>query len=242
MLAWLAGLFEFLSNLWHVIGLALRVSPDLPRAVLSYPRPGWLTLTVAFLAGVSLTIADSVILFANRVRPPRFVAGLILGGILHTLGLVVYAVAVWLVSMLLFSARQPLDLAVAIFWLGSAPLIFGFLGMAGTLGDYPRWFLQGWSWLIVLVAVRTGFGLALWQAFVCVVLGWLLVKLLSVAVDEPLGALIDRLWRAVTGGSLGMSLRAQRELRSGQLERETVMRLSRSVGEQLARLQGAKLE
>jgi hypothetical protein len=239
MLERLAALFGFLSNLWHVIGLALRVSPDLPQTLLAYPHPGWLALAVAFLAGLSLMVADSVILFANRVRPPRFVAGLILNGILYALGLIVYAAALWLVAMLLFRARQPLELAVLIFWLGSAPLIFGFLGMAGTLGDYPRWVLQGWSWLIVLVAVRAGFHLALWQALACIVLGWLLVKLFKVVSDEPLGALNDRVWRLVTGGSLGMSLRAQRELRSGKIERETVMRLSRTVAEQLAVLQGA---
>lgn len=242
MLEWLAVLLGFLSNLWHVLGLALRVSPDLPQALLSYLHPGRLTLTVAFLAGVSLMVADSVILFANRVRPLRFIAGLILNGILYALGLIVYAAAVWLVATLLFPAQQSLDLAIWIFWLASVPLIFGFLGMAGTLGDYPRWFLQGWSWLIVLVAVRVGFHLALWQAFACIVLGWLLVRLFKVVLDEPLGAVVDRLWCLVTGGNLGMSLRTQRELRSGQLERETVMRLSRSVGERLAGLQRASEE
>jgi hypothetical protein len=242
MADWLTAPFGFLSNLLHAIGLALRMSPDLPGTLLAYPHLGWLALAVAFLAGVSLMVADSVILFANHVRPRRFVAGLILNGILYALGLIVYAAAVWLVATLLFRARQPLELVVAIFWIGSAPLVFGFLGMAGTLGDYPRWFLQGWSWLIVLVAVRVGFHLALWQAVACIVLSWLLVKQLKVVLEEPLGAVIDRLWRLVAGGNLGMSLRTQRELRSGQIERETVMRLSRSVGEQLAGLQRASEE
>ncbi len=238
MLKWPEILPGFLSNLWHIIGLALRFSPDLPEVLLSYLHPGRLALAVAFLSGVSLMVADSVILFANRVRPSRFIAGLILNGILYPLGLAVYAGATWLVATLFFPVQPSLELAVWLFWLASAPLIFGFLGMAGTLGDYPRWFLQGWSALIALAVVRAGFGLALWQALVCVVLGWLSVKLLKVVVDGPLGAVIDRLWQLVTGGALGMNLRAQRELRSGRLERETVMRLSRTMGDRLARLQG----
>jgi len=230
----------FLADLWHALGLAFRVSPDLPQVVLSYAHPGWLALTVAFLAGVSLMIGDSVLLFANRVRPGGFIAGLFLNGCLHPFSQAVLAAALWLVAAVFFQARQPLVVTIWILWLSSAPLLFGFLGMAGTLGDYPRWVMQSWGWLIILVAIRAGMYLAWWEAAVTVALGWLLVKSVRVLLGESLGAASDRLWHAVTGSSLGMSLRTQRELRSGQLERETVMRLSRAVGDQLAGLETSR--
>jgi hypothetical protein len=235
-------LTSFLADLWHALGLALGLSPDLPDRLLSFAHPGWVALAVAFLAGVSLMVADCVLLFANRVRPRRFVAGLLLNGLLHPLSQAVLAAALWLVATVIFQTRQSLVLTIWCVWLSSAPLLFGFLGMAGVLGDYPRWVVQGWSWLIILVVLGAGLNLAWWEAVLTVALGWLLVKLAKTLLDEPLGVASDWLWHAVTGGSLGMSLRTQRELRSGQLERETVMQLSRAIGDQLAGLRETKQE
>jgi hypothetical protein len=223
---------QFLSHLFHVIGLALRFTPDLAQAVLAYPHPGMLALGVAMLAGISVLIGDSVVLFANRVRPTRFAAGLALNAVLFALSLAVEGITIWLVARFLFDARRPLELAVLIAFLGSAPLVFGFFIMAATLGPHVGRLLRLWSWLIIVLAVRDGFDLALWEGLVCVVLAQLLIWGINLAFRRPLGAVNDGMWKAVTQASVGMSPEAQQKLRTGEMQREMVLRLSRPLGEE----------
>jgi hypothetical protein len=221
---------QFLSHLLQVIGLALRFTPDLARTVAAYPRPALLSLGVAVLAGISVLVGDSVVLFANRVRPGRFAAGLALNGVLFALSLAVEGVTIWLVARYMFGARQPIAMAVMIVFLGSAPLVFGFFNMAATLGPYVSRLLRVWSWLIVVVAVRDGFHLALWEALVCVVLAQTLIWGINLAFRRPLGAVTDGVWKAVTQASLAMSPDAQQKLRSGEMQREMVLQLSQPLG------------
>jgi hypothetical protein len=222
---------QFLSHLSQVIGLALRLTPNLAKVVLAYPRPGLLALGVAMLAGISVLIGDSVVLFANRVRPARFAAGLGLNAVLFALSLAVEGITICLVARYLFGTWRPLELAVLIAFLGSAPLVFGFFIMAATLGPHIGRLLRAWSWLIIVLAVRDGFGLALWQAVVCVVLAQVLIWGINLAFRRPLGAVNDGMWRAVTQASLGMSPAAQQKLRTGEMQREMVLRLSQPLGE-----------
>lgn len=223
---------QLLSHLFQVIGLALGFAPELAQAVLAYPHPGALALGVAMLAGASVLVGDSVVLFANRVRPSRFVAGLALNGVLFALSLAVEGVTIWLVARYLFGAGQPLELAILVAFIGSAPLVFGFFTMAATLGPYVGWLLRVWSWLIVVLAVRDGFNLATWEALVCVVLAQIFIWLINFAFRRPLGALNDGVWKAVTQASLGMSPEAQQKLRTGEMQRQMVLQLSQALGEQ----------
>ncbi len=220
---------QFLFHLLQVIGLALRFTPHLAYTVLGYPHPAALALGVALLAGISILIGDSVVLFANHVRPTRFAAGLALNGVLFALALAVEGLTIWLVSRYLFGARQPLGLAVLIVFLGSAPLVFGFFIMAATLGPYVGRLLRVWSWLIVVLAVRDGFRLSLWEALACVLLAQALIWLINIAFRRPLAAANNGVWRVVTQANLGMSPDAQQKLRTGEMQREMVLRLSQPL-------------
>jgi hypothetical protein len=223
---------QFLSNLLQVIGLALRFTPNLAQTVATYPHPSLLALGVAVLAGISVLVGDSVVLFANRVRPARFAAGLALNGVLFALSLAVEGVTIWLVARYMFGAQQSLWMAIVIVFLGSAPLVFGFFSMAATLGTLVSRLLRVWSWLIVVVAVQDGFHLELWEALVCVVLAQALIWGINLAFRRPLAAVNEGLWKAVTQASLAISPDAQQKLRSGELQREMVLQLSRPLGEE----------
>jgi hypothetical protein len=194
---------------------------------------GWLALTIALLAGISQAVGDSVILFFNRMRPARFALGLALSGLLFVLSLLAQALSLWLVITLLFGVNEPLSRVIVIVCLGSAPLLLGFLNMAATLGPYAGWALRFLGWLIVLAGVHLGFGFTIWQAFLCVALARLLVELLSVAFGQPLDRISAWLWRAATGASIGMSVRGQRALRTGELHRSTILQLSTALSTQL---------
>jgi hypothetical protein len=232
---------QLFSHLMQVIGLGLRFTPNLAQTVLSYPNPGVLALGVAMLAGVSVLIGNSVVLFANRVRPARFVAGLALYAVLFALSLAGEGLTISFVARYLFAVRDPLVMAVLIAFVGSAPLVFGFFIMAATLGPYVDRLLHLWSLLIIVLAVRDAFGLAWWPALVCVVLAQLLIWLINNAFRRPLAAVNDGLWRAVTRADLGMSREAQQRLRTGQMQREMVLQLSQPLWEQPDEQTGQRL-
>jgi hypothetical protein len=238
---WLNGVSQFLADLAQVIGLALGFTSGLPQAVLALPHPGLLALAVAMLAGISQLVGDSVILFVNRVRPGPFVAALGLNGLLFALSLAVEGVVIWLIAWNVFDAGELLWMGVLVAFLGSAPLVFGFFIMAATLGPPVGQLLRIWSWLITLLAVHDGFGLALWQALVCMALARLLVWLINVAFGRPLGLLNEVLWWPVLRARIAMSQPEQQKLRSGQTEREIVLTLSDSLREELLRLAGRTL-
>jgi hypothetical protein len=238
ILGWLNAVSHFLADLAQVIGLALGFTSDLPQAVLALPHPGLLALAVAVLAGISQLVGDSVILFVNRVRPRPFVAALGMNGLIFALSLAAEGVVIWLVARNVFGTDEPLWMGVLVAFLGSAPLVFGFFIMAATLGPPVGQLLRLWSWLITLLAVRDGFGLALWQALICMALAWLLVWLINVLFGRPLGLLNEMLWRPVTQARIAMSRPEQQKLRSGEAQREIVLTLSNRLRGELLHLAG----
>jgi len=241
LVSWLNGVSQFLADLVQVIGLALGFTSDLPQAVLALPHPGLLALAVAMLAGISQLVGDSVILFVNRVRPGPFFAALGLNGLLFALGLAAEGVVIWLMAQYVFGASEILWMGVLVAFLGSAPLVFGFFIMAATLGPPVGQLLRIWSWLITLLAVRDGFGLALWQALVCMALARLLVWLINVAFGRPLGLLNEALWWPVLRARIAMSQPEQQKLRSGEAQREIVLTLSDKLRGELLHLAGQAL-
>ena len=233
---WLNAIFQFLSNLVQVIGLALGFTLDLPQTVLALPHTGLLASAVAVLAGVSQLVGDSVILFVNRVRPARFIAALGLNGLLFALTMAAGGVVIWLAARFVFSVDEPIGMGILVAFLGSAPLVFGFFIMAATLGPPVGRLLRIWSWLITLLAVRDGFDLALWQGLASMALAWFVVWLINLPFGRMLGLLNEVLWRLVTRAPIGLSPLAQQRLRTGETQREMVLTLSDKLRDELMAL------
>lgn len=195
----LTALLEFIARLWELSVAALRLSPELPQRVEASPQANLLIAVLVVVAGSSLLLGQSVVLFINRVPPGRFVFSLLFYGMIFAIGLALWATSVWLVATALFATRQPLATALRLIGLSSAPLIFGFLIAIPYFGRPIDWVLRVWSLLIVLVAVRTVFQATIAQALLCAILGWLLIQVITRLFGWPLVALRDWLWRAVTG-------------------------------------------
>src|SRR5437588_272306 len=72
-------IFHFLQTMWALAWGAMRLDPAAFKAV-EPAGTGLLITAIVFLAGVSETIGQSVVLFANRVKPGRFALSLLLNG------------------------------------------------------------------------------------------------------------------------------------------------------------------
>lgn len=150
----------------------------------------WALLTV-FLAGVSQALGQSVVLFANRVRQRRFVASLLVGATLYLFGFLFLASSIWLAARYGFERHQPLQTVMRVVGLAYAPYLFSFFILTPYFGSFISVALSLWSLAAVLVALEVLFGFTLWQAFLCSLLGWLLLQLSQRTVGRPLQRLAE---------------------------------------------------
>jgi hypothetical protein len=181
---------------------ALALRSDAFATVLELGRPGArLALLVVFVGGLSTALGQSVILFANRVSPRRFLASLVVQAVLFVIAFLLWVAAVWLVAALL---RHPLPFGAAVTAVGlaHAPLVFGFLVLAPYFGTPIATVLSIWTLLSTLLATATAFDVSPGEAALAAGLGWLLSQLAQRSVGRP----ITRLGRMVRHAVAGVEL------------------------------------
>jgi hypothetical protein len=200
------SLFQFIGYVWNGIGAAMRLDPRVHEIVETSPGSSWIILTIALLGGASLLLGQSVILFVNRVKPGRFALSLLLNGIIFTVSLLIWAIAIWLIGWLLFDEPPQLRVVMRMVGLGAAPYVFGFLVLMPYAGNAIGRILAVWSFLVVLSGINYLYPHGFTVALICVGLGWILVTLLSRFAGKPVIALRNRLWHRITGSSLEASV------------------------------------
>jgi hypothetical protein len=159
-------------------------------------------LIIVFLAGLSQTLGQSVVLFANQVKPRRFVASLIAGALIYSVSFLFFSASIWLVARFGFGLDQPFHLSVRAVGLAYAPYLFSFFTLAPYLGSFIGIALSLWSFAAILVALQVIFGLTLLQAVACSALSWLLLQIFQRTIGRPLQRLSRWVRRWVSGVSL----------------------------------------
>ena len=181
----MTGLEDTSPGVLSLLGRVLTLREEPFAWVMREPAGLRLALAVVVLAGLSEALGQSVVLFANRVKPRRFVASLFLSAGLYTAGFVLWALSVWLVGTYVFDAQQTLRTVTKAVGLAYAPYLFAFFILTPFWGDGVSVALSLWSLLAVLVAVQVTLSLTLAQALLCSALGWVLLQLLRRTVGRP---------------------------------------------------------
>ncbi|OKH20670.1 hypothetical protein [Chroogloeocystis siderophila] len=135
-----------LNRFWELLGwvLALKFEAFEQINILPYGS------TVAFVVvlAVSLSqqvVAQSVILFVNRVTPVRFVFTLLIGAVLFAFGYFFLVLSTWLISFAPLTVEARFELVARTLGFSYAPLIFTTVWQAfGTvaLGWFTLWVMQ----------------------------------------------------------------------------------------------------
>lgn len=172
-------------------------------------------LVVVFLAGLSAAVGQSVVLFANRVRPRRLLFSLLLSGAIFVGVYLLWATSLWLVSGWVFEHRRPYLAALRTVGLAYSPQLLAFLILTPYFGSFIAAGLSVWTLLAMVVAARVAFDLSSWQAVAAATLGWVLMQLLQRTIGRPVLRMAQRLRRAVAGRSLVPLSEAVRDERGG---------------------------
>jgi hypothetical protein len=145
-------------------------------------------LLIVFFAGVSEAIGQSVVLFANRVTPARFVLSLLLNAVLIASGFASLVVCTW--ASFFIPGAQPIGFAALTIAVGLSyvPLLLAFLSALPYLGNALMWALRVAQLVAMVTGVATVAHVSLWTSAGHVAVGWAVKLGLRQVFAKPFAA------------------------------------------------------
>jgi hypothetical protein len=195
-----------MPSIVQTIQQAMRLNPAVFVEIQRIQGGLGIALLIVSLAGLSEALGQSVILFLNRLRPRRFVLALVITAASHMVGYLVWTVTVWLVGVYVFGQEVSLLAIACVVGLAYAPQTLAFFELTPFLGNPFSIILSLWSMVAVIVAVRVGLNLELWQALLASGLGWMLIQLWRRTIGRPIYGLGRWLQRRAAGVPLEHTL------------------------------------
>lgn len=195
-----------LPSLGDTIRQALRLEPTIYAAIQNAPSGIWLALVVVLMAAFSESVGQSIVLFINRVRPRRFMLALALATVSRLGGFFMWAASIWLIAGYVFGRNTSFVTVASAVGLAYAPQLLAFFVLTPFLGNIFSILLSLWSLLAIIVAVRVGLGLEMWQAVVTSGLGWLMIQLWQRTLGRPVYSLGRWLERVAAGVPLELAV------------------------------------
>jgi predicted Abi (CAAX) family protease len=207
-----------LSLFWELVGWIFALNPEAFRIVSTAPGGFTVALLIVLLAGLSQGIAQSIILFVNRVQPARFIFSLVINAILFAAGFLFLVFSTWLVTRLPGTIDISFRMLTTVVGIAFAPLVFSFLGALPYLGSPILLVLSVWNLLAIVVGIIAVTGLSAGKAFGYVIVGWFVLQLLQQTIGRPIASLGKRLANRVAGVELVTQRRAVADLVSDRAE------------------------
>lgn len=190
------------NRIWENIGGAFWFNQEAFQNAASSPHSVRDTLIVVLIAGLSLAVGQSIILFINQVKPLRFVFSLLISAFLFAFGFLFLVFSTWLITLLPWSTTASLPSLTAVLGLSYVPLLFSFLGALPYLGMPILNILSIWNLLLMVFGFSTLTGVSILNAFGYVVFGWIVLQLLQQTIGQPIAKLGQRLANTVAGVDL----------------------------------------
>lgn len=187
------------SDLWRTLVGVLRLQGGAFTGDLALPHPAAVAVAVVLAAGFSEALSQSVVLFANRVKPLRFVFSLGVNALLFVFGYGFAVVATWAIVSLPGQAHVSLPALALVFALSYVPLLFAFLGALPYLGLPILWVLRVWHLLAIVVGVSAVSQVSLFVAFTYVGFGWIVLTVAQQTFGKPVAQFGGRILDAVAG-------------------------------------------
>jgi len=183
------GLADGVTDFWEFLGGVFWLNPETFQAVAYLQNGLWFTLVVVLGAGLSLSVAQSIMLFINQVQPVRFVFSLLINAVLFTAGFLFLVFSTWLITLLPGAAHVPLAVLTFVLGISYAPLLFGFLGALPYLGGPILTVLSTWHLLALVVGFASIANLSLPESVGYVVVGWGVLQVLQQVIGQPIANL-----------------------------------------------------
>lgn len=195
-----------MPSIWQTIHQAMRLNPTVFTEIQQIRGGLGVALLIVTLAGLSEALGQSVILFVNRLRPRRFILALMITAASHVLGYLVWTVTVWLVGVYVFGQQVSIIAIACVVGVAYAPQTLAFFELTPFLGNPFSIILSLWSMVAIIMAVRVGLNLSLWQALLASGLGWVIIQLWRRTIGRPIYGLGRWLQRRAAGVPLELTV------------------------------------
>lgn len=157
-----------------------------------------IALFTILFAGLASQLGHSVILIANRVRPPRFAMSVGVGSAFYLLNVSIWSLSIWLLGRLFFKDVSYWEV-LNVVGLAQAPHLFGFLILLPFLGVPLGWLLSLYSLLAMLVGIEVVFDVPFYLALAISGLGWAVLQVFQRTIGQPITTLAHRVRTRVAG-------------------------------------------
>ncbi len=190
---------QLASDFWTIIGGALSLKPAAFAAAVRIHNGWYFTTAVVLFAGLSEAIGQSVVLFANKVKPARFVFSLLVNAVLFVFGYAFVVTTTWAIMALPGGPHLRYgDLAVVLA-LSYVPVLFSFLVALPYLGRGIGWLIRTLHLVAMVVAVAGLADIRVLSALVYVGAGWFVLAIAQQTIGRPVAMLGARLLNTVAG-------------------------------------------
>ena len=194
---------DLLANLGDTLDGVLRLHRDTFVAVASVSHHTSVAgFAVVLLAGLSEAAAQSIVLFANKVKPGRMLLSWATGALLFWFGYAFLVVSTWAICRAPWAPHLPLSELAVVFAASYAPLLFAFMGALPYLGPGILALLRVWHFLAMVVGISAVGDVGLPTAAACVAIGWAATLLAQRTFGKP----IARLGLGVLSAAAGVKL------------------------------------
>ena len=204
-----------LGRFWELLGWVLALNSEAFERINTLPYGSTVALIVVWGASLSQVVAQSVILFFNRVKPVRFVFSLLIAAVVFAFGYVFLVFSTWLISFAPFTAHAPFAVVARTLGFGYAPLIFSLFGAMPYFGEPLLSILSLWHLLAMVVGFAVVSNTNVWQAFGTVALGWVTLWVVQRTIGQP----IAQFGRWVISQAAGVELVTKRQQLRAILQR-----------------------
>lgn len=208
MVAFLLDILGFMALTAELAVKAIGFSPSAFTSAARSPEAQSAAIVIAFFAGVSEMLGQSVILVVNRVPLYRFLASLGFTGASYGLTVVTWSIAVLLVAPLTRVGAVSLgDFAAitGILALAFAPRLLGVFSIAPYFGAAVGNVLEVWSMALAMFGLHTGLDMPIGAAVFCSGAGFLASYLFRAFLGRLFAKPLGRLRRIVAGSALEKS-------------------------------------
>jgi len=193
-------LSKFIDSMFGLVSGSLRLDPQaFQTAFDSWPQGTGLLIWIVLIGGVSLMIGQSVVLFANRVSPARFIISLLLGAIKFLLDILVVVLVVWGMANFLSERTWLFGQVGRAVALASAPYWFSLFFLIPYLGLILERFLKIYVILALIVAIQSIFRIMFFNAILASVVALLLSQVISGLLGRVFDPLAERIVDALVG-------------------------------------------
>ncbi len=208
MMQFLADILAFPLFVLELSGAAIGFSTGaFQRAAIS-GEAQTAALAIAFLAGVSEMLGQSVILVVNRVALYRFLASLAFTGLSYVITAIAWGIcAIAVAPLTRLGALGPGEIAgvIGVVSLAFAPRLFGVLSIAPYFGLALGHVLEVWAMTLAVFGLHVGLALPLAAAVFCGLAGWAVSYAVRSWLGHALAAPLGKLRHAVAGSPLDRS-------------------------------------